>query len=174
MQLVHLAVEAIAQRLPGSGSVAGDVVDRQGVDGLQETGHAIAVVGLDHTADERAAEVHVHRHPVARRLVKPRQRAHLRATFFGDEVSTDPQLPSNNGELVSVGERPDGATVPRLVGKFRADFRLSLMMTTVRRAAAMQLGTGLPSCSVRGGVTLLPESTFFCGAERQAATEAEL
>ena len=63
--------------------------------------------------------------------------------------------------LESVGERPDGATVPRLVGKFRADFRLSLMMTAVRRAAAMQLGTGLPSCSVRGGVTLLPESTFF-------------
>ena len=42
---------------------------------------------------------------------------------------------------------------------------------TVRRAAAMQLGTGLPSCSVRGGVALLPESTLFCGAEREVGPE---
>ena len=41
----------------------------------------------------------------------------------------------------------------------------------VRRAAAMQLGTGLPSCSVRGGVALLPESTLFCGAEREVGPE---
>ena len=45
------------------------------------------------------------------------------------------------------------------------------MMTVVRRAAAMQLGTGLPSCSVRGGVALLPESTLFCGAEREVGPE---
>ena len=71
----------------------------------------------------------------------------------------------------NVGERPDGASASLLVGKFRADFRLSIMMTVVRRAVAMQLGTGLPSCSVRGGVTLLPESTFFCGAEREGGRE---
>ena len=75
------------------------------------------------------------------------------------------------GHLESVGERPDGASATHLVGKFRADFRLSIMMTTVRRAAAMQLGTGLPSCSVRGGVALLPESTLFCGAEREVGPE---
>ena len=45
------------------------------------------------------------------------------------------------GHLESVEERPDGAIVIHLVGKFRADFRLSMMMTTVRRVAAMQLGT---------------------------------
>ena len=73
--------------------------------------------------------------------------------------------------LESVGERPDRASASLLVGKFRADFRLSIMMTVVRRAVAMQLGTGLPSCSVRGGVTLLPESTFFCGAEREGGRE---
>ena len=75
------------------------------------------------------------------------------------------------GGTKSVGERPDGASATHLVGKFRADFRLSIMMTTVRRAAAMQLGTGLPSCSVRGGVALLPESTLFCGAEREVGPE---
>ena len=38
----------------------------------------------------------------------------------------------------------------------------------------MQLCTGLPSCSVRGGVALLPESTLFCGAERVVGPELEL
>ena len=36
-------------------------------------------------------------------------------------------------------ERPDGVKVATLVGNFRADFRLALIMTKVRRAAAMQL-----------------------------------
>jgi hypothetical protein len=53
------------------------------------------------------------------------------------------------------------------MGKFRADFKLAVMMTVARRAAAMQLGSGLPSCCVRGGVTLLPEATLLCGAERE-------
>ena len=69
--------------------------------------------------------------------------------------------------LESDGERPDGAKVPFMVGRFRADFRLAVMMTVARRAAAMQLGSGLPSCCVRGGVALLPESTLLCGAERE-------
>ena len=73
--------------------------------------------------------------------------------------------------LESVGERADGASASLLVGKFRADFRLSIMMTVVRRAAAMQVGTGLPSCSVRGGATLLSESTLFCGAEPAGGPE---
>ena len=50
-------------------------------------------------------------------------------------------------------ERPDGVKVAMLVGNFRADFRLALIMTVVRRAAAMQLGSGLPS-SIRGSYGL--------------------
>ena len=51
-------------------------------------------------------------------------------------------------------ERPDGVKVATLVGNFRADFRLALIMTVVRRAAAMQLGSGLPSGSIRGSYGL--------------------
>ena len=54
-----------------------------------------------------------------------------------------------------MGERPDGLTTPYLVGKFRADFRLALVMCAVKRAAAMQLGSGLPSGCVRGDWGLL-------------------
>ena len=46
--------------------------------------------------------------------------------------------------LTSLSERPDGVSVSQVVGRFRADFRLSLMMVAVRRAAAMLLGSGLP------------------------------
>ncbi len=52
--------------------------------------------------------------------------------------------------LTPLGERLDGVKVSQVVGRFRADFRLSLMMAAVRRAAAMLLGSGLPSCFVRG------------------------
>ena len=52
--------------------------------------------------------------------------------------------------LTNQPERPDGVKVATLVGNFRADFRLALIMTVVRRAAAMQLGSGLPSGSIRG------------------------
>ena len=62
--------------------------------------------------------------------------------------------------LTMMGERPDGLTTTHLVGKFRADFRLAMMMCVVRRAAAMQLGSGLPSGCVRGDLGLLTtEST---------------
>ena len=37
--------------------------------------------------------------------------------------------------LTPLGERPDGVKVPQVVGRFRADFRLSLMMVLVRLAA---------------------------------------
>ena len=57
--------------------------------------------------------------------------------------------------LTMMGERPDGLTTPYLVGKFRADFRLALVMCAVKRAAAMQLGSGLPSGCVRGDWGLL-------------------
>ena len=55
--------------------------------------------------------------------------------------------------------RPTVATSPSvkvatLVGNFRADFRLALIMTKVCRAAAMQLGSGLPSGSIRGSYGL--------------------
>ena len=60
--------------------------------------------------------------------------------------------------LTSLSERPDGVSVSQVVGRFRADFRLSLMMVAVRRAAAMLLGSGLPSCCVRGDVAAIGES----------------
>ena len=52
----------------------------------------------------------------------------------------------------SMGERPDGRKPKDLTGTFRADFRLAILMAVVRRAGAMQLGAGLPSCSVRGDI----------------------
>ena len=60
--------------------------------------------------------------------------------------------------LTSLGERPDGVKISHIVGCFRAEFRLALMMTTVRRAAAMQLGSGLPSCCVRGDIVAVATS----------------
>ena len=63
--------------------------------------------------------------------------------------------------LTPLGERPDGVGVSQMVGRFRADFRLSLMMVAVRRAAAMLLGSGLPSCCVRGDVAAIGESVDF-------------
>ena len=60
--------------------------------------------------------------------------------------------------LTPLGERPDGVSVSQVVGRFRADFRLSLMMVVVRRAAAMLLGSGLPGCCVREDVAA--SSTF--------------
>ena len=61
--------------------------------------------------------------------------------------------------LTTAGERPDGLPTTYLVGKFRADFRLALMMCVVKRAAAMQLGAGLPSECVRGDFGLLTTSS---------------
>ena len=63
--------------------------------------------------------------------------------------------------LTPLGERPDGVKVSQVVGRFRADFRLSLMMVSVRRAAAMLLGSGLPGCCVRGDVAAMGESVDF-------------
>ena len=63
--------------------------------------------------------------------------------------------------LTSLSERPDGVSVSQVVGRFRADFRLSLMMVAVRRAAAMLLGSGLPGCCVREDVAASGESVDF-------------
>ena len=63
--------------------------------------------------------------------------------------------------LTSLSERPDGVSVSQVVGRFRADFRLSLMMVAVRRAAAMLLGSGLPGCCVREDVAASGESVEF-------------
>ena len=73
------------------------------------------------------------------------------------------------GHLESVGERPDGASATHLVGKFRADFRLSIMMTTVRRAAAMQLvytwhRPAELQCAGRGGITARVNIVLWRGA----------
>ena len=52
--------------------------------------------------------------------------------------------------LLTLGERADGLQVKHLVGKFRADLRLSLLMVTARRMAAMQQAAGLPAACIRG------------------------
>ena len=52
--------------------------------------------------------------------------------------------------LLGLGHRADGLDAKFLVGKFRADLRLALMMVTVRRMAAMQEAAGLPADCVRG------------------------
>ena len=51
-----------------------------------------------------------------------------------------------------------------LVGKFRADFGLLIIMCVVKRAAAMQLGSGLPSGCVRGDLGLLTASAALVTA----------
>ena len=58
--------------------------------------------------------------------------------------------------LTNQPERPDGVKVATLVGNFRATFAytVALIMTVDRRAAAMQLGSGLPSGSIRGSYGL--------------------
>ena len=52
--------------------------------------------------------------------------------------------------LSGLGSRADGLETSVLVGRFRADLRMALMMVTVRRMAAMQEAAGLPSACVRG------------------------
>ena len=52
--------------------------------------------------------------------------------------------------LSGFGSRADGLETSVLVGRFRADLRMALMMVTVRRMAAMQEAAGLPSACVRG------------------------
>ena len=68
-------------------------------------------------------------------------------------------LPTSNKGKSAKG--PDGVKVSQVVGRFRADFRLSLMMVAVRRAAAMLLGSGLPGCCVREDVAAIGESVDF-------------
>ena len=50
---------------------------------------------------------------------------------------------------------PDGYGVGYTVGKFRRDLRVALTMALVRRAGAVQLGSGLPNGSIRGDYSLI-------------------
>ena len=59
-------------------------------------------------------------------------------------------LVKKKAHLLGLGQRTDGLDAKILVGRFRADLRLALMMVTVRRMAAMQQAAGLPSVCVRG------------------------
>ena len=61
---------------------------------------------------------------------------------------------ATTARLTSDGNRADGRKPSQLTGKFRADFRMALLMVAARRAAAVQQGgrAGLPSCCVRGDV----------------------
>ena len=52
--------------------------------------------------------------------------------------------------LLAQPTRPDGRDPAKITGRFRADFRLALVMVCVRRASAMQLGSGLPDASIWG------------------------
>ena len=52
--------------------------------------------------------------------------------------------------LLAQPARPDGRDPAKITGRFRADFRLAIVMVCARRAAAMQLGSGLPHASIRG------------------------
>ena len=65
----------------------------------------------------------------------------------------------HKADLRAQGQRPDGANVSALTGAFRAEFRMALMLTAVRRASAMQQASGLPrGCtrkSVAGAISLL-------------------
>ena len=57
--------------------------------------------------------------------------------------------------LTNAPARADGLGVGHIVGKFRADFRLAMLMALVRRAGAVQLGSGLPTGCVRGDFSLI-------------------
>jgi len=52
--------------------------------------------------------------------------------------------------LLGQPARADGRDPAKITGRFRADFRLALVMVCARRAAAMQLGPGLPDASIWG------------------------
>ena len=58
---------------------------------------------------------------------------------------------------------PDGYGVGYTVGKFRRDLRVALTMALVRRAGAVQLGSGLPNGSIRGDYSLIDlQSSHRC------------
>ena len=50
---------------------------------------------------------------------------------------------------------PDGYGVGYMVGKYRRDLRIALTMALVRRSGAVQLGSGLPSRSIRGDFAMI-------------------
>ena len=52
--------------------------------------------------------------------------------------------------LLAQPARADGRDPAKITGRFCADFRLAIVMVCARRAAAMQLGSGLPDASIRG------------------------
>ena len=51
---------------------------------------------------------------------------------------------------VAAGDRPDGLTPQQLTARFRRNFRMAIVMTTVRRLGAMQHASGLPATCVLG------------------------
>ena len=63
---------------------------------------------------------------------------------------------------------PDGYGVGYMVGKYRRDLRVALTMALVRRSGAVQLGSGLPSRSIRGDFAMidLHNRHNCCNAQR--------
>ena len=51
---------------------------------------------------------------------------------------------------VAQGARPDGLEAKDLTARFRKQFRMSLLMVTIRRLGAMQRDSGLPAACARG------------------------
>jgi hypothetical protein len=54
--------------------------------------------------------------------------------------------------LEQAGPRADGVKVTQLVGEFRTQFRIALMMVAIRRAAAMQQASGLPEICTKKNI----------------------
>ena len=75
--------------------------------------------------------------------------------------------------MQEAGHAPQGTPAadgrdPAITGCFRADFRLVMRMVCARRAAAMQLGSGLrqPDASIQSLTPPSSTATYSCHVER--------
>ena len=60
--------------------------------------------------------------------------------------------------LLAQPARPDGRDPAKITGRFRADFRLAIMMVCARRGSGHAAGSGLPDASIRGLRLPLPSA----------------
>jgi len=98
-----------------------------------------------------------------RRLYEPKFTA-VEVTTFGElgpgcAVVQEWLAMRYHAHLLNMGQRPDGLSAKIIVGQFRADFRLALMIVAARRSALMQLGAGLPASCVRGAPVLFASTS---------------
>ena len=101
-------------------------------------------------------------HPTADATPVVPQGTHMRDLIRRRSVGYNLERPRARGppkkHLLAQPARPDGRDPAKITGRFRADFRLAIMMVCARRAAAMQLGSGLPDASIRGLRLPLPST----------------